>query len=111
MARQLARRLVLEGQARTADGAGGFETAWVPLGTLWAEVRPGPGRDAAGTEVTRSDVAFRITVRGAAPGAPSRPQPEQRFRDGGRTFRILAVTEADASGSHLVCFAREEVPT
>lgn len=106
----LSRALVLEGPQRVADGAGGFAEIWGVLGTLWAEVLPGAGRDVTGQEVTLSSVPYRITVRGAPQGAASRPRPEQRFRDGARVFHILAVTERDPGGRYLVCFAREEEP-
>jgi head-tail adaptor len=42
-------------------------------------------------------------------GSDRRPRPDQRFREGARLFRILAVAEADAQGLYLTCFAREEV--
>ncbi|MDZ4093313.1 MAG: head-tail adaptor protein [Paracoccaceae bacterium] len=105
----LNRALVLEGIERVNDGAGGFTEAWVGLGTLWAEVIPGAGRDVAAEEVRLASVPFRITVRGAPQGAPSRPAPGQRFRDGARLFGIIAVTERDPGGRFLLCFAREEV--
>ena len=107
---QLTRRLVLEGKTQVPDGAGGFTTEWAALGTLWAELRPGTGRDVAGEEVTLSSIPYRITLRGAPQGAPSRPVPGQRFRDGERVFAIVAVTERDAAGQFLTCFAREEMP-
>ncbi len=107
---RLSRALVLEAPQRVADGAGGFAETWVALGTLWAEVVPGAGRDAAGEEVTLASVPCRITVRGAPFGAPSRPVAGQRFRDGARLFAVLAVTEQDAAGQYLTCFAREEGP-
>ncbi len=105
----LNRRLRLESAQRVADGAGGFTQTWTLMGTLWAEVRPGSGTERAEDFVTLSTVGYRITVRGAPVGAASRPKPDQRFRDGTRVFRILAVTEADAVGAFLTCFAREEV--
>lgn len=107
----LTRRLVLEGAQRVSDGAGGYSEAWVALGTLWAEVLAGAGRDAFSQEVTLASIPYRITVRGAEQGAASRPKPEQRFRDGTRLFHILAVTERDEGGKFLTCFAREEAPT
>jgi len=107
----LNRRLVLEEMQRLPDGAGGFTTEWSVLGTLWASVVAGTGAEKAGEFVTLSTVPYRITVRGAPPGAPSRPRPDQRLRDGDRLYRVLAVTEADARAAYLTCFAREEVPT
>lgn len=107
---RLHRRLVLEGEVVTPDGAGGFARSWVLRGRLWAEVTPGSGRESGGVEVPLSTQPFRITVRGAAQGTPSRPVAGQRFRDGSRVFSILAVTERDADGRYLVCAAREEEP-
>jgi head-tail adaptor len=109
--RNLNRRLTLESRAQVPDGAGGYAVAWQSRGILWAAVEPGAGRDAGGVEVVRAETAYRITVRGAPQGAPSRPVPGQRFRDSARIFDILAVTERDAGGRYLTCFAREEVPT
>ena len=57
-----------------------------------------------------SAVPYRVTVRGAPVGSPSRPKAGQRFREGTRLFLIQAVTERDQFGRYLTCFAREEVP-
>jgi head-tail adaptor len=107
---KLTRKLVLEEPQKVSDGAGGFTEVWLALGVLWADVRAGTGREreAAGL-FTVSTVPYRITVRAAPHGAPSRPKPDQRFRDGERLFRIMAVTERDAEGRYLECYAREEV--
>ena len=106
---RLSRKLVLEEAQRVPDGAGGFALTWVAKGTLWAAVDAGAGRERAGESVTLSTASYRITVRGAPQGAPSRPRPEQRFRDGTRLFVIAAVTEADGDGRYLTCHATEEV--
>ncbi|MDP1669389.1 head-tail adaptor protein [Phaeovulum sp.] len=106
---QLNRALVLETAERVADGAGGHVLSWMALGTLWAEVKPGTGRERAGEFVTLASVPYRITVRAAPQGSTRRPRPDQRFRDGDRVFRILAVGEADPAGLYLTCFAQEQV--
>jgi len=105
----LNRKLLLEEPLQTPDGAGGYSESWAPLGTLWAEVSPGTGSESAGQFLTLSSVPYKITVRGAPEGAPSRPKPDQRFREGTRIYRILAVAERDAQGRYLTCFSREEV--
>lgn len=105
----LNRRLVLEAPERVPDGAGGFVESWGALGELWAEVRARTGREKAGEAVPVSTVGYRIIVRGAPVGHSARPQPEQRFRDGGRVYLIRAVAEEDAAGFYLTCFADEEV--
>ena len=105
----LSRRLMLETPQQAADGAGGFTTQWVVLGAVWAEVKRATGRDKASEFASVASVQTRITVRAAPFGAPSRPRPEQRFRDGDRIFLICAVSEADVGSRYLTCFAEEEV--
>lgn len=107
----LNRLLTLEQSVSTPDGAGGFSTAWQAIGTLWAEITPGAGREVGGEEITLSSVPYRITFRGAAVGSPQRPVPGQRLTQAGRVFQVLAVTERDTAGHYLTCFAREETPT
>jgi head-tail adaptor len=105
----LNRKLVLEAPERVADGSGGFVHSWAALGEVWAQMRPGTGVERAGEFVTLASVPWKIVVRGAPEGSPRRPLPEQRFRDGTRVFRILAVAEYDLAGHYLTCFSREEV--
>jgi head-tail adaptor len=104
----LNRKLVLEAPQQVPDGAGGLTEIWVSLGAVWAEVKAGSGREVEEDFLTLSYVPYRITVRAAPPGALSRPRPEQRLREGGRIYRILAVADADPAGRFLTCFAREE---
>lgn len=105
---KLNRVLSLEERNRVPDGAGGFSETWQPIGLIWAQVKAGTGREAGREFVTMSRVPYRITVRAAPFGAPSRPKADQRFRDGTRIFSILAVTDADPDGRFLVCNAVEE---
>lgn len=106
---QLNRSLVLEGPVKIADGAGGYTRDWEPLGVLWAQMKAGTGREQAGSAATLSRVPYRITVRAAPNGAPSRPVAGQRFRDGTRVFQILAVAENGVNAAYLTCHADEEL--
>ncbi len=106
---QLTRKLVLEEAQRTPDGAGGQSETWVALGTVWAAVSAGTGRERGSQFVTVSKVLYRIVVRAEPEGSPARPKPDQRFREGARVFRILAVSEYDAAAHYLMCHAQEEV--
>ena len=63
---RLTRTLTLEAPERTEDGSGGHVTTWVVLGTLFAEVKPGGGRQAAGLAAPLSRLSCRIIVRGFA---------------------------------------------
>lgn len=105
----LGHALILEAPERVSDGAGGYVQGWMALGTIWAEIRARAGRETAQSGAHISRTGYRITVRGAPYGAPARPMPEQRFRDGDRVFNIQAVAERDGDGRYLVCYADEEV--
>ncbi|MGP3696017.1 head-tail adaptor protein [Rhodobacter sp. NSM] len=110
MREMLNRRLVLEAPLAEDDGAGGSLVAWAGLGTLWARIEGGTGREVAAVEIPVGSVPLRITVRASPMGSMARPEAGQRFREGRRTYPILAVTEKDAGGRYLTCFAREEDP-
>lgn len=105
----LNRRLSLETPQKVPDGAGGFTVNWFSLGTLWAEVDARTGRERAEGAAPISAVSYRITVRAAPIESPSRPKPEQRFRDGSRIFWIRAVIEDSSTNKYLTCLADEEV--
>ncbi|WP_136637450.1 head-tail adaptor protein [Pseudooceanicola onchidii] len=109
MSARLDRLLVLEDPQRVPDAAGGFTEAWVPLGEVWAEVTARTGRGAELGLIGTGRVTWRIVVRGAPFGTPSRPEAGQRFREGSRLYRIEAVAERDPRGHYLTCFATEEV--
>ena len=100
---------MLEAPQRVSDGAGGYLETWQALGTLWADVSSRTGRERRDGLTVVSSVGVRIIVRAAPVGAASRPNPEQRFREGSRVFTIRAVAELDAKGRYLECFADEEV--
>lgn len=104
---KLTQRLVLETPERVADGGGGWQVTWNPLGTVWAEMRPSSARErsSGGREVSR--VSHRVTIRSAPFGSARRPVPEQRFRQGERVFAIRGVAEADHRGAYLTCWVEE----
>lgn len=105
----LNQELVLEARQSVSDGAGGMQSGWVRLGTLWAEVRGGSGRIAGGAAQVVSETAYRIVVRAAPAGSPARPVAGQRLRSGVRVWQIEAVREYDHAARFLICFAKEEV--
>ena len=108
---RLNRRLILEAPQRVPDGSGGYAVNWLALGTHWAEISARGGNETIRSGEPVSEVAYRIVLRGAPVGSPARPLPEQRFRDGARTFNIRAVVEQDTDGRYLTCFATEEMAT
>jgi head-tail adaptor len=106
---KLNRLLTLEARVAEPDGAGGQAVSWRALGAVWAQMTARSAREdfVAGRPLPR--VSYRILVRAAPAGAPSRPLPEQRLREGGRVFDILAVAESDPAGRYLEILAEEGV--
>ncbi len=103
----LNRRLTLQERVTAPDGSGGFDVTWSDLGTLWADMRVTRGTErVVGGRISQS-VSWRIRVRSAPIGAPSRPLPEQRFTEGDRVFTILAVSELPDTDQYLECWAEE----
>lgn len=105
---RLTRQLALEERGEAPDGAGGRSGAWRTLGRHWARIEPRTGRLERGEGGPRSRVPVKITLRATPHGAPSRPRPGQRFREGERIFLIRAVFEQDPAAMYLTCFADEE---
>ncbi len=103
----LYRRLVLQAREDVPDGMGGFSSVWAPQGALWANVEIQSGHERKIGERDTSVVNYRIIVRSAAPGAPSRPKPDQRFCEFERVFNILAVGEYGSDGRFLQCWTEE----
>ncbi len=107
MSPKLNRRLILEERVRVADGAGGFTESWVSKGAIWAKLEARGGAEQQLGARVISVSKFRVITRAAPFGADSRPRPDQRFREGGRTFDILAVGEYDEAGRYLEIWAEE----
>lgn len=104
---RLNRQLVLEAPQTEEDGAGGYRVTWVAQGRLWAQIVPRRGAETFTGSRVRSRVPYQIMVRAAPIGAPSRPRPEQRFREGTRIYEILSVTESGLRGQYLEIEAEE----
>ena len=101
------RRLILEERQSSSDGAGGREELWVTLTELWADITARSAREgfAGGQGVSR--VSHRAQIRFIPFGDPKRPKPDQRFREGGRVFAIIGVSEADERRGLLTCWLEE----
>jgi head-tail adaptor len=101
--------LELQTTIRTADNAGGFDEAWQPLGTLWAELTARDGSEILGQGGPVGQTRYRVVVRAAPVGSTARPAAGQRFMLQDRPLTIRAVTEMDSSGRYLTCLADAEV--
>jgi head-tail adaptor len=103
--------VVLENPVRTADGAGGYSESWQALGTLWAQILPGSGREANGPAGAVSLSRHRVILRAAPVGQQMRPVAGQRLRLGTRRLAVEAVTELPDQPLYLRCDVTEETAT
>lgn len=100
--------LELETPEYLPDSAGGFQEVWTAIGQLWGSVKSSTGRETLQDGAGVSTVTHSVVVRAAPVGAPRRPTARQRFRQGARIYRILAVLEKDTTGRFLTCRVVEE---
>ena len=86
----LNRRLTLEAPVEAADGAGGVARTYQAIATLWATVTPVGARGGVEAAGLGANVTHRIAIR-YSPDITLR----HRFRDGARSFRIVALRDRD----------------
>ena len=85
---------------------------WVGVGAYpfigsYVALRASRGKESLVGARSSSSVVWRIFVRAAPVGAPSRPTPKQRFVEGSRIFTILSVAEVSGQELYLECWAEE----
>lgn len=105
----LTTKMTLQTAVRSPDGAGGYSELWSDLGVLWGALERPRGAHVAGQEIPIARHRYRIIVRSAPEGAPSRPEVAQRFVFDGRAFHILGVTHEDSGRRFLACDVEEEL--
>jgi SPP1 family predicted phage head-tail adaptor len=84
----LNRRLILEAPVESADGAGGVTRSYEAVATLWASVEPKSAREGTAADALGANVTHLIRMRYSADITL-----RQRFRDGDRLYRIVAIRE------------------
>lgn len=94
-------RLTVEESVTSADGGGGFTTAWTGAGDVWAIVAPVSGEEHLAADALSGRVTHRITIRQRRD-----LKPAMRLRDGTRVFEIVAVLDAYPL-MPLVCLCEE----
>ncbi len=103
----LGRKLVLEERVKQPNSSGGFDENWVTQGTHWVDLQPLTGRERLVSGRTVSKARYKIVCRNAPHSSPARPSPSQRFREGGRVYDVVSVSDRDAKGRYLEIIAEE----
>jgi SPP1 family predicted phage head-tail adaptor len=109
LASRMKHLVVLQKPLQTADGAGGFTTAWEDVATLWAEIAavagaPYFGKEYAEGRAVRSLTRYKVTMRYRAGVAT-----DMRLVVDERVLRITAVVEPLGEKTALELIAEEHV--
>lgn len=98
---RLDRRLTLEAPQTSPDGAGGTTVSWMPVATLWAEVRSALGGERPWAERLTAEATHRIRIRHRTDIGP-----EMRFTLADRIFDIRSIVEEGRRW--VVCLCEEK---
>lgn len=101
----LRHRVTLEAPQRADDEGGGATVTWMPVVTLWAEIRPRTGREVFEADQAGGRVTHDIRVRYRAGLTPA-----MRFVAGSRVFDIRFAENAGERGVWLICACEETTP-
>lgn len=65
----LDQRVIVQEEARAADGLGGYAVSWTTVGTIWASVVPVRGQERVIADQQAGVQTYRVTVRNQDTGA------------------------------------------
>lgn len=98
----LRHRLVLEEPQRVDDGAGGADTSWVAVDTIWAGVMTSRGSEGVRSGRVSGSVSHEVTIR-----YRDDVKPSMRFVLGSQVFDIVAVLYPTDQKRWLKCLCVE----
>ncbi len=100
----LRKRVTLQAESRTDDGAGGYALSWTDVATVWAEIAPLGGREAFAAHRLEARVTHRVRLR-YREGITA----DMRLVMGSRVFNIRAVLNEGERNRWLDLLAEEGV--
>lgn len=104
----LRHRVTIQALTRADDGFGGRDNeAWVDVATVWADVVPVSGREAARNGGVQANATFRVTIRWRAGVAP-----KQRLvwvTNGNKVLNIVSAPPAVGAANSIELGCVEEV--
>jgi len=101
---RLNRRLDIETPQSVSDGVGGAIITWLPVGTIWASLKPHHNIETPNAEKVTAQTTHTITIR-----YRSDLMPDMRFVLGVRTFEIISIINVQEQNFWLECLCVEKV--
>jgi SPP1 family predicted phage head-tail adaptor len=96
------KRVTIQQETPTADGAGGYALAWTNVMTVWAEIEPITGQKVFVSEHLEGHVTHHVTMR-----YQSGITTDMRLNYNNRLFNIRAVLNTDESNRWLKLLVEE----
>jgi len=101
---ELNKRVAIQAEQPTADGAGGYALAWMTCATVWAKIKPSTAKELVASGRLESHVTHTITVRWTKATVIT---SDMRVLYNGRTFAIHGVVNPNESNKWTVLLAEE----
>lgn len=92
-----------ENQGTTNDGGGNRLPNWVPIATVWAEVRPANGSEVTIAEKRGQELTHIVTIR----YRPGIDKTKHRINFKGRIFHIEYIINKEERNVELEIHCRE----
>lgn len=101
---ELRHRVTVQSPTKIADEAGGVNTSWADLATVWAAIEPLTGRERFHAQRQDMSVSHRLTMRFVAAVTA-----DHRVKFGNRLFNIRSVINPGERNRWLVLDCEEGV--
>jgi len=101
---RLNKRINIEREIRSSDGAGGSNSTWSQIKSIFAEIKPVSGREVVNSQRLQAQLTHKIIVRFTTDIRPS-----DRIEYNGRFFNIRAIINVEEQNKWLEIMADEGV--
>lgn len=99
---EMRHRVTIQTPVATPDGQGGSTIVWTDVATVWAFVRPEPGKEVVENMRTQTNCTHRVFLRHTTGVTTAR-----RLKYGTRIFDILSAVNSREEGVQMELVCRE----
>ena len=100
----LRKRIAIQAEQQTPDGAGGYDLAWTTLATVWAEISPASGNEVYAAGHLEGHVTHKVTLRWRSDLSIT---TDMRLVTNNRAFNIRAVLNKDEGNQWAILLVEE----